>query len=277
MSRQRTHYVTSADGTTIGGTVHGDGPPLVLLQGWIGDADIDWLAVAAHLTDRFTCHLVSNRGRGLTGDSPDLSPGRLIEDAVAYVESIGQPVGLIGWSGGASIALAVAAQSDSVRAAAPFESGAVSLIDEQEQAALGQALSGMGELASHGDLEAAARRFAEWPFSEQEVAQAADAGYFEKAARYVPNALNFWQQVLAYEGPHADDTNLLSAVSAPVFVLRGENTNRWIAESARHFVDHIPNGQLRIIPGVGHAAPLTHPQGLAAALAEVLAPAEQLV
>lgn len=76
MSRQRTHYVTSADGTTIGGTVHGDGPPLVLLQEWIGDADIDWLAVAAHLTDRFTCHLVSNRGRGLTAGlrPPALSP-----------------------------------------------------------------------------------------------------------------------------------------------------------------------------------------------------------
>ena len=33
MSNQRTHYVTTADGVTTGGTVHGQGPPLVFLQG----------------------------------------------------------------------------------------------------------------------------------------------------------------------------------------------------------------------------------------------------
>ena len=42
MSDQRTHYVTTTDGVTIGGTVHGKGPSLVLLQGLIGDGDLDW-------------------------------------------------------------------------------------------------------------------------------------------------------------------------------------------------------------------------------------------
>ena len=45
MSNQRTHYVTTSDGVTIGGTVHGEGPPLVFLQGAIGDGDIDWQAL----------------------------------------------------------------------------------------------------------------------------------------------------------------------------------------------------------------------------------------
>jgi len=39
MSTQRTHYVTTSDGVTIGGTVHGDGPLLVFLQGVIGDGE----------------------------------------------------------------------------------------------------------------------------------------------------------------------------------------------------------------------------------------------
>jgi len=42
MSNQCTHYVTTTDGVTIGGAVHGEGPPLVFLQGVIGDADLDW-------------------------------------------------------------------------------------------------------------------------------------------------------------------------------------------------------------------------------------------
>jgi hypothetical protein len=51
MSNQRTHYVTTSDGVTLGGTVHGDGPPLVFLQGVIGDGDLDWGSTVGHLTD----------------------------------------------------------------------------------------------------------------------------------------------------------------------------------------------------------------------------------
>ena len=89
MSNQRAHYVTTTDGVTIGGTVHGQGPPLVFLQGAMGDGDLDWQALVPHLTDRFTCHLPSMRGRGLSGDHPDLSLGRVVDDMLAYVDSIG--------------------------------------------------------------------------------------------------------------------------------------------------------------------------------------------
>ena len=89
MSDQRTHYVTTSDGVIIGGTVHGQGPALVLLQGLIGDGDLDWDRLVGHLTGRFTCHLPSLRGRGLSGDHPDLSWGRLVNAVLAYVDSIG--------------------------------------------------------------------------------------------------------------------------------------------------------------------------------------------
>jgi len=46
---------------------------------------------------------------------PDLSLGRVVDDMLAYVNSIGEPTGLVGWSGGAMWALAMAAQSDAVR------------------------------------------------------------------------------------------------------------------------------------------------------------------
>src|ERR1051326_1960279 len=135
MSNQRTHYVTTTDGVTIGGTVHGQGSPIVFLQGAVGDGDIDWKRVVEHLTGRFTCHFPSMRGRGLSGDHPDLSPGRRAGDilpyiaspgrraeaTLTYIDSIEQPTGLVGWSGGANLALAVAAQSDAVDAVAPFE------------------------------------------------------------------------------------------------------------------------------------------------------------
>ena len=277
MSNQRTHYVTTTDGVTIGGTVHGEGPQLVFLQGVIGDGDLDWQALLPHLTDRFTCHLPSIRGRGLSGDHPDLSPGRRADDILAYIDSIGESTGLVGWSGGGTWALNVAAQSDLVDAVAPFEPGMLSLANEQEQAALGDAVARMGELAADGRLTAAARAFAGFPLNDDEIAVAEDVGYLEAAGRYVPNLLNLLRLEMEYEGPTADDPAVLGAISAPVMVVLGSNTKPFFTISARHVADHVPNARIHEIPGVGHGAPLTHPEALAEALTEFFSPAQQPV
>ena len=98
---QRAHEVTTTDGVTIGGAVHGQAPALVFVHGMLGDVNCDWQALLPHLTSRFTCHLPSLRGRGLSGDHPDLSPGRLVDDILARVDSLEAPTGLVGWSSGA--------------------------------------------------------------------------------------------------------------------------------------------------------------------------------
>jgi len=277
MSNQRTHRVTTTDGVTIGGTVHGQGPPLVFVHGMLADGDTDWQALLPHLTGRFTCHLPSLRGRGLSGDHPDLSPGRLVDDILAYVGSIEAPTGLVGWSSGAHLALIVAAtQSDAVGAVIPFEPGVLSLMDEQEQAVLGGAAARMGELAAEGRLTAAARAFAGWPFNDEEIAMADDANYFEAAGRYVPNLVNLLQQWGEYDGPTPDDPAVLGAILAPVLVLHGADTKPFLTASARYVADHVPNARIHEIPGAGHAAPLTHPEALAEALTEFFAPAQKL-
>jgi pimeloyl-ACP methyl ester carboxylesterase len=271
MIKQRTHYVTTSDGVTIGATVHGDGPPLVFLQGVIGDGDIDWGATAGHLTDRFTCHLPSVRGRGLSDDHGDLGTPRLVEDYLTYVESLGQRAGLVGWSGGGTWALAVAAQSDAVAAVAPFEPGMLSLADAGVQAVIGKAVARTAELAGEGNLSDAARAFARFPFHDQEIALAEEAGYFEAAGRYVPNMLNLLQQAMTHERPVTDDPAVLGAIKAPVAVLLGSHTKSFFTTSARYVVDHVDNARVHEIPGVGHAAPLTHPEALAKALTQFFA------
>jgi pimeloyl-ACP methyl ester carboxylesterase len=275
VDNQRTHHVTTTDGVTIGGTVHGQGRPLVFVQGMLADGDTDWQALLPHLTGRFTCHLPSLRGRGLSGDHPDLSPGRIVDDILAYVDSIEKPTGLVGWSSGAYLAIVAAAQSDALDAVAPFEPGVLSLMDEQEQAVFGGAAVRMGELAAEGRLTAAARAMAGWPFNDEEIAMAEDAGYFEAAGRYVPNLLNLLQQWSEYEGPTPDDPAVLGAISAPVLVLHGAETKPFFVASARHVADRVPNARVHEIPGAGHAAPLTHPEALAEALTEFFAPAQK--
>src|SRR3989337_2303038 len=119
-----------------------------------------------HLTGRSTCHLPSMRGRGLSGDHPDLSFGRLVDDFLTYVDSIGEPTGLVGWS--APFALVAAAQSDAVDAVAHFEPGMLSQADEQDQAVVGGAVARMGELAAEGKLADAAPAFSAFPLSVHE-------------------------------------------------------------------------------------------------------------
>jgi pimeloyl-ACP methyl ester carboxylesterase len=274
MSDQRTHYVTTSDGVTIGGTVHGEGPPLVFLQGVIGDGDLDWIRVVGHLAGQFTCHLPNLRGRGLSSDHHDLSPGRIIADVLAYVDSIGERTGLVGWSGGGTFALAAVARSDVVTGVAPFEPGILSLADEHVQAVIGNAVARTGELAARGEPTAAVRAFAGFPFNDKEIATVEDTGYFEAASRYVPKLLNLLRQAMESEDPGADPA-VLGAIQAPVVVLLGSDTKPFFTASARYVTDHVPNARIQEIPGAGHAAPLTHPEALAKAVTEFFAPAQK--
>ena len=275
MSSQRTHEVTTTDGVRISGSVHGQGPPLVLLHGVIGDGDLDWQGLLPYLTDRFSCYLPSWRGRGLSGGHPGLSYVRLVDDAVAYVDSIGQATGLVGWSGGAGLALSVAAQCDVVHALVPIEPNTPRFMSEEERAALGNAVARMGQLATEGRLTEGARAFADFVFDDAEIALAEEAGYFDAASRYVPELLDFFRQLREYPGSTHEDPAVLGAISAPVLVLVGSDTKPYATAYAQHVAKHVPNARIHEISGVGHAAPLTHPEALAQALMEFLSPQQQ--
>jgi len=276
VSNHHIHDVTTTDGVTIGGTVHGQGPALVFLQGVMGDGDLDWRLLVGHLAGRFTCHLPSWRGRGLSGDHPDRSFGRLVDDTLAYVDSISRPTGLVGWSAGANLALVAAAtQPDVANAVALVGPNMPWLMDEQERAALGDAVARMGQLAAEGRLTDALRAFAGFPFNNEDIAVAEDADYFEAAGRYVPNLLNVQRQAMAYQGPTPDEPAVLGAISAPVLVLHGSDAKPHDLAAARHVADHVPDARIQQIPGAGHAAPLTHPEALAEALTTFFSPLQQ--
>ena len=275
MSDGRTHESTTTDGVAIGGTVHGHGPPIVFWHGAYGDGDLDWRALIPHLADRFTCYLPSWRGRGLSGDHPDLSYSRRVDDVLDYVENLEGPTGLVGWSGGASPALAAAANTDSVNALALFEPTMGSVMDEDDRMAFRGAVARMGELAGEGRLADAIRAAAAFPFNGEEIALADNEGYFEAAARYVPNLLEAFRQLARHEGPTADDPAVLDEISIPVLVLHGADTKPFWVRSARYVAEHVRDARLQAISGAGHAAPLTHPAALADALVEFFSLTQQ--
>src|SRR5680860_651897 len=99
-------------------------------------------------------------------------------------------------------------RQDAVDAVAYFESSMLSLMDEQEHAAVGDIFARTGELAAEGRLTDAVRVFAGFPFNDEEIAVLEDAGYLGAAARYVPNLLNHLQRVMEQGDPIADSAVL---------------------------------------------------------------------
>ncbi|MQA00948.1 MAG: alpha/beta fold hydrolase, partial [Dehalococcoidia bacterium] len=204
----------------------GNGNGVVLVHGAIGDGEFAWDELLPHLADRFTCYLPSTRGRGLSADHPDHSLPRLQEDVIAFVESIGEPVSLMGWSGGGPFVLGAAARSDAVAAVAVWESGAsADALGPDGQACLGQlaaAIEQVGVAASDGRLIDAVHAFLAGICNDDEVAALDGTDFHERWSGSVPQLLSFYQQLMASEGPGPDHPEALAQVTVPVLLLTGE-------------------------------------------------------
>ena len=264
IAADRIHRAVSADGTEIAGRVQGEGPPLVLVHGPVLDGDIAWEALVPHLTDRFTCYQPSLRGRGPSGDNPDHSPLRFQEDVNAFVDSIGEPVSLVGWSDGGALALGAAAHSDAVAAVAAYEPAVWSLMREDDLAGFGATVERWSEAAADGRLLDAAHIFHHFVCTDDEFA-ALEADYLERQARLFPLLLQEIQREATHEGSQPTDPEVLGRIDAPVLVLLAERTrlSTWFTDSAQHVAQHLPNAQLRELPDVGHFAPLVAPEPVA--------------
>ena len=263
MGDEAIHRAVSADGTEIVGRVHGQGPPLVLLHGRLDDGDSCWARLLPLLTDRFTCLTPSTRGRGLSGDSPDHAPERLVEDVVAFIDSVGEPVRVVGLSSGAQLSLGALGRSAAASAAAVYEPGVSEVLTEEDGARLRDAMSRMAELAGNGRLAEAARAFLAVVATDRELAAATAAGYEDTWARYVPIALEESQQTHLgpSDAPRPTDPLALAQISVPVLVLHGSDTPpRWITDGVRHVAAHVPAVRVREIAGAGHLAPIVEPE-----------------
>jgi pimeloyl-ACP methyl ester carboxylesterase len=274
---ERIHRAVSDDGTEIAGRVRGRGPALVLVHGGIGDGDIAWKALVPHLTDRFTCYLPSTRGRGLSSDNPDHSPARLEEDITAFVDSIGEPVCIVGWSGSGAWVLGAAARSASVAAVAAYEPFVLAVMRDGDLARTFATMQQAGLAAADGRLVDAVRSFAAWICTDAEIAALEETDFYERWADCVPTMLRFVQEDASYDGARSTDPEVLGTITAPVLVLHGQQTalGTFISEAARHVAQHVPDPHARELAGVGHFAPLLAPERIARELISFFATVRQ--
>lgn len=271
MNTTRIHTASSDDGTEIAGRVVGQGPPLVLLHGALYDGDTAFTEMLPHLTDRFTCYLPSTRGRGLSQAHPDCSGARMLEDVSAFVESIGEPVALMGWSGGGMWALGTAARSPQVSAVIVYEPAVFEVIDADTAARFTDTVARMAALAEGGQLEEAARVFTELVATEEEQQAVLASGRLESAASNVPSDLRVFSQLGETSAAGPTDPAVLASIEVPVLLLQGERSaSPWFAEGIRHVARHVTGAEVRTLPGAGHSAPGLVPAAVSAEIVRFL-------
>jgi pimeloyl-ACP methyl ester carboxylesterase len=103
--------LVTASGKVVSYEKRGSGPPLVLIHGGFSDHRTNWEFVQPIWHSEFTTYAIARPGRGQTPAAADRALEDDARDAVVLIESIGEPVFLLGHSFGAHVALAAAAMA----------------------------------------------------------------------------------------------------------------------------------------------------------------------
>ena len=272
MGEERIHRAVSDDGTEIVGTVHGQGPPLVLQHGALDHGEITWGSVLPYLTDHYTCHVPSLRNRGRSGHSDDSTPPRLVEDVTAYAASLEEPVPLVGLSLGGALVLGAATRLEQVTAVVAYEPALTELIDEVSLELFAEAVMHEAQAVEEGRLADAVRIFGRLNGTDEEMAALEAAGAFEIMGPNAPADLALIEQGSSYDGPRDTGPEALARLDIPVLLLQGARSNvaDWYHACVAHVAAHAPQTEVRELADHGHLAPMVAPDVVATEITRFL-------
>lgn len=246
--------VTSADGTTIAFERTGAGPPLVLVHGSTAD-HARWDSVRSTFADHFTVYAIDRRGRGESGDAPEYELERESEDVAAVVDSIGEPVTLLGHSYGAICALEAALGTDQLRTLALYEPPLpVSDRDPDSENVLAE----MEALVDDGENEQALVLF----FREIVGAPSAELDALRSAPNW-PARVDAVHSVVREERArkaYEFDAGRFAELTTPTLLVTGSESSPFLREATDALDDALPNSRVVVLDGQGHAAMNTAPE-----------------
>lgn len=257
MNEDRIFRVVSTDGTQIAGWIRGQGPPLVLVHGGLGDGNPDMNLMVPFLAEHFTCYCISTRGRGVSTEHPDHSRERQYEDVAAFVEGIGEPVCVFGHSSGAAWVLGGAARAaDACRAIALYEPplpAARPVVSDDAYTRFCEAIND--------------RRYSDAVliFVDDVVVPTDE----ERALFAMPVVVELCTPVLpavALEAREVDrpfPIETCELLTMPVLLMQGARSGDHFKDAVHLLAGALPRSRVVEINDAGHLGPVTHPQTVA--------------
>ena len=255
--------VVSLDGTTIAYEKSGEGPPIVLLGGGFRDHTV-FDSLVPHLAPHLTTYVYDRRGRGESGDSPNYSIQREVEDLTAVIEEAaretGEQVSVFGGSTGGILSLETVMAGVKLKKLALLEPPYRMPGFQKPPADFAERLNEL--LAQERRSEASEYFLAELVgFSQEEI------DHWKSGPMWAAN------EVMAHTLPY--DTALCGDGRLPVeriaetdiesIVISSDSTGGWLLAAAEATAEALPNGKHVVLPGVWHKVP---PEVLAPALVE---------
>ena len=239
--------IISKDGTRIAYRRSGEGPPLILVHGTAANHG-RWSPVLPALEERFTVYAVDRRGRGGSGDRQGYAIEREFEDVAAVIDSIGEPVNLLGHSYGALLALEATLLIRNIRKLVLYDPG----IEAGEEIYPREVVERLEALLRAGDRDEVVattmREVAGLP--PQTVEHLRTLAVWQArvdAAHTIPREL---RAVKAYRL----DPQRFWDLGVPTLLLSGGDNPAALRKAAVAVDEVLPDSRIVVMPGQGHAA-----------------------
>jgi pimeloyl-ACP methyl ester carboxylesterase len=248
--------VASGDGTRIACFGSGDGPPLALVHGVLGDHS-RWEALRPELDGHATVYAIDRRGRGASGDHERYDVEREFEDVAAVVDALaghhGVAVDVYGHSGGAAFALGAATLTGNLRRLVLYEPPA-------DAGALLPAglLDRLDALLAEGDEEGVVETFCREVLAMPDEELALYREHPSWAARVA--AASTLPRELAIPPGRLFDPERASRVTAPTLLLAGAHSPAGFTAAVDTVAAAIPDAGVQLLDGQGHTADVIAPQ-----------------
>jgi pimeloyl-ACP methyl ester carboxylesterase len=261
MAEQQLHRVVSDDGTPIAYWSSGEGPPLVLVHGGLGD-HTRWDVLRPHLESEVAVHAMDRRGRGGSGDHPDYQLEREYEDVASVIDDVaeraGSPVDVYCSSFGGLCAFGAATSTTNIRRLALYE--AWPPVNPEAFAPPAGFLGRMEAELAAGDREAALElAYRELVgLTEEELA---DVRAQPSWPARVAATHTIPREERAFAGA-AFDPELAAGITVPTLLLVGTDSPDWGPEAAI-VAAALPDARIVHLDGQGHVADLLAPEVVA--------------
>lgn len=254
--------ITSVDGTQVAYARSGAGSPLVLVHGTMQDQASSWGLVRAAFEAKFTVYAIDLRGRGESGRGVNHTIEREFEDVAVLVDSIAEPVHLLGHSYGAHCALAATALTPNIRSLVLYEPPAGKYTSAE-------IVDAMYVLLEQGDNDGVIvtfmRDLVQVPEDQLDLLRATPLW-----PQIVSRAPTIPPEVRAIREYKFDPANF-AGVQQPTLLLVGGASDPSLREVNEQLHKVVPRSQLVELPGQQHAAMFTAPDLFASTVCDFLA------